>query len=119
MVCGNIPVVLDGAGGAGGMGVYIGEKPEQGGNMGIDKKVMDLALAAAQMEEGTTKNAVYVAGLAEALTTRLAALQAVAAAARVLVSANEGFMDTVWQAKQRGPLEKALEELDKEAGDDD
>ena len=46
---------------------------------------------------------------------RLVALEAVANAARVLVSVNEGFMDTVWQAEQWGPLEKALEELDKES----
>jgi len=63
---------------------------------------------------GGERLAVYVAGLAEELTDRLTALERVAAAARVLVSVNEGFMDTVWQADQWGPLEKALEALDKE-----
>ena len=45
---------------------------------------------------------------------RASKLELVADAARVLVSANEGFMDTAWQAQQWGPLERALEALDKE-----
>ena len=39
----------------------------------MDKKVLELCLAAAQMEEGTDKNAAYVTELAEALSSRLAA----------------------------------------------